>query len=228
MFCEFAEKFSKGPWFGIQSNARRAVSLEKAFDVDEQISPDGLRAGITTPDTSSDGGDKKERDGCQDEQTREVVDFLRPDFDPEEIEAAMRKIQKDRLIWSKGTAVPSDPRGDIVDCQAHRHHNPFDEPVPSLDKLWVYFYPAGVEGTIFFRIDGCRRFTLCSVRIYKPLCLVDQRGQTLCGVGGVARHVCLMVSAVACGTLLAVVLSSRRSDVENTNPLGDVCPLVRR
>ena len=110
----------------VEPHARVAVALEEALDRDHQVGPHRLRAGIAAPHAPGDRGDEKERERGQHQQAGDVVEFLRPDLEEEEKEAPRGKVDQHRLVGQIGTAVPANPRHEIVDRQRHRHDDPLD------------------------------------------------------------------------------------------------------
>ncbi len=56
----------------------------------------------------------------------EVIDFLRPDLDPEEVSASARHVDQHRLIRRARAAVPAQPRHDVVDAEQHDQDRPLD------------------------------------------------------------------------------------------------------
>src|SRR5439155_14373955 len=91
----------------VVSHPLAAVALDHALDGIEQIGPDRLRAEITAPDATADSVHQEQRQGSYDQQPSEVIDFLRPQLDEEEIEAAVRQVDQHRLVWRTQTAIPS-------------------------------------------------------------------------------------------------------------------------
>ncbi len=53
-------------------------------------------------------------------------EFLRPDLDEEEIEAAVGEIDQHRLVGRIGPAIPADPGRQVVDAERDQHHQPFE------------------------------------------------------------------------------------------------------
>ena len=68
-----------------------------------------------------------------------------PDFDPEEIEPAVRHIDQYCLIRQVGAAVPSDPRRQIVNTKRHGHHPPLKVPVIPFDAARKYWFARGIK-----------------------------------------------------------------------------------
>ena len=59
-----------------------------------------------------------------DQQAGDEIEFVRPDLDAEHVEAAIGEIDQHRLIGRIGTAVPADPRRDVIDRQGDDHDQP--------------------------------------------------------------------------------------------------------
>ncbi len=51
---------------------------------------------------------------------------MRPDLDPEEKKAAVRKIRKNCLIGQAGASVPTDQGQQVIDAQGESHDKPFE------------------------------------------------------------------------------------------------------
>ena len=136
-FGDAQAQFACAPARVMQSDAGIAVALDPAFDKDEQIGPDRLRAGITTPHTPQSRGKQKQPKPRHDQQTGDEIEFMGPDLDPEEIEPPMRQIDQHRLIRQVGPAVPPQPRGEIIYPQRNGHDTPLkaaEEPVDAARK----------------------------------------------------------------------------------------------
>ncbi len=103
-----------------------AVALDQALDGLEQVGPHRLRAEIAAPDAAGDRVHQEQRHRRQDQQAGEVVDFLRPDLDEEEIEAPVREVDQHRLVRRVGAAVPAHERQQVIDAEGDDQHHPFD------------------------------------------------------------------------------------------------------
>src|SRR5690606_34787975 len=139
----------------VEADARRAISFKEALHMKEEIGPHRLRAGIAAPDAASDACDQKQAKRRQNEQPRDVVEFLRPDFEKEEVETARGKIEQHGLIGQAGPALPAQPRRHIIDGERHRHDEPFEAAEGAAHQLRIDFYPALIKRAVLFRIDGC-------------------------------------------------------------------------
>src|SRR5689334_7013343 len=107
MLGAFAGPGSERPLASVALHVFAAVAFNQAFDREEQIGPHRLRAEIAAPDAPGDGVHQKQADCRQDQQAGEVIDFLRPQLDEEEIETPARKVDQHRLRWGAGAAVPA-------------------------------------------------------------------------------------------------------------------------
>ena len=120
-----APKRLRRPRILIQSEPLVAVALKEALHRDHQIGPHRLRTGVPAPHAAGDRGDEEQRERCEHEQAGDVVEFLRPDLEEEEIKAPRRKIDQHGLVGKIGATVPANPRHEVVDAKRHRHHDPF-------------------------------------------------------------------------------------------------------
>jgi hypothetical protein len=111
------------------------VSFDQALDEQEQVGPDGLRAEVAAPDAPSDGIEPDQDQRRQDQEAREVVDLLRPDFDEEEVKAPAFEVEEHGLLGLPGTAGPADERQDVIDGQAGDQRNPLQATVPARNGL---------------------------------------------------------------------------------------------
>jgi hypothetical protein len=98
---------------------RVAVPLDEALDDEEEIDPDGLRAGVAAPGSPDCRGHKKKPEARHDEEPRHEEELLRPNLYEEEIEAPGSEVDKDRLIRRMRPAIPADPRRQVVDAKRH-------------------------------------------------------------------------------------------------------------
>ncbi|MFM2271271.1 MAG: hypothetical protein RL702_336 [Pseudomonadota bacterium] len=120
------EDLFRPPGRGIEPHLGVAVAIDQPIDVLEQVGPDGLRAGIAAPGPPDRAGDHEQADARHDQHPGHEVEFVRPDLDPEHIEPAVGHIDQHRLVRCIGTAIPADPRGDVIDPQGQDHHQPFE------------------------------------------------------------------------------------------------------
>ena len=73
---------------------------------------------------------------------------MRPDFDPKEIEAAVGKIEQHRLIRQAWSAVPTDPRRQVVYAQGEGHQRPFQIAEIARNTFGKDRLARGVEGRL--------------------------------------------------------------------------------
>ena len=126
-------------------DAGAAVALDPPFDPHEQVGPHGLRAGIAAPDATGQAGRKKQADRGEDQDAGQVVDFLGPDLDEEEIAALMVQIDQHGLVRRAGAAVPAHPGQDIVKAEQTGQGGPFDPAEAAADLAGIDLGPAGVK-----------------------------------------------------------------------------------
>jgi len=74
------------------------LTLNPTLHENEEICPNSLRACVTAPDTTKCRGKQKKAKARHDQKARDEVEFMRPNFDPEKIEAAMRHVYQHGLI----------------------------------------------------------------------------------------------------------------------------------
>ena len=145
MLAGLLAQLAKRPALLVELHAIAAVTLEQALDSVEQIRPYRLRTHVAAPDAPGDGVHQEQRQRGDDQKAREVVDFLRPDLDEEEVGPACREIDQHRLIGRVRAAVPADEGQEVVDAQGERHHRPFDVAEGARDLLRVDLLAGGVE-----------------------------------------------------------------------------------
>ena len=142
-----------GPRRLIEPQPRIAVAFDETLDGDEQIGPDGLRARIAAPHAPRHAGRQKQPDRRHDQQPGDEEQLLRPDLDKEEIETPRREIDQHRLVRQVGTAVPADPRREIIDRQGHPHDPPFQLAERAARPARMYLHPLLVERAAGFAVD---------------------------------------------------------------------------
>ncbi len=128
-----------------EANARAPVALDQVLDIDEEIGPDRLRAGIAAPQPAEQRRHEEERHGRENKQAGDVIDLLRPDLDEEEIETLIREIDEHRLMRCRRTAIPADPGYEVIDGERYGHHGPFDLAVAAVDELRIDRFARLVE-----------------------------------------------------------------------------------
>ena len=141
----FAPQRFRRPGMLVEAEPLIAVALPEALDRDHQVGPHRLRAGVAAPDAAGDRGDEEQRQRREHQQAGDEVEFLRPDLEEEEIEAPRGKIDEHRLVGQIGSAIPADPRHDVVDAERHRHHDPFHRAEAAVGLLGIDLDPRGIE-----------------------------------------------------------------------------------
>jgi hypothetical protein len=139
-------QLARAPILAVEAQASVAVALDPALDQDEEVGPDGLRAGIAAPDPAQRRGKQEQPQPRHDQKARDKVELVRPDLDPEEEEAAVRHIHQHRLIGQAGAAVPADPGGDVIEPQGHCHDHPFEAAKAAPHPAREDRRPRGVKG----------------------------------------------------------------------------------
>ena len=134
-------------------HALAAIALDQALDGVEQIGPYGLRTEIAAPDAAADRIHQEQRDGGEDQQPGEVIDFLRPQLDEEEIEAAVGEIDQHRLVGRAEAAIPAHERQQVIDAEAERHQPPFDAAECPGDALRIDFLLGHIERPVIVHLQ---------------------------------------------------------------------------
>ena len=83
---------------GIEAHARVPVAFEQPLDPHEQVRPDRLRTGVSTPDPAEQAGYQKQQDRGHDQQHGQERDVLRPQLQPEQVELAAAEIEQHILM----------------------------------------------------------------------------------------------------------------------------------
>ena len=138
----------------VQTDPRAAVALDPALDPHEQIGPHGLRAGEAAPHAARDAGREEQTERAEQQQSGQVVDFLRPDLDPQEVRAAGRHVDQERLIRHARAAVPADPGAEVVDAEQQDQHRPLDRAEAAADLLGIDLDPIGIERVPLQLLEG--------------------------------------------------------------------------
>ena len=141
----------------VQAHPSVAVSLDQALDPHEKIGPDGLRAGVSTPNPPGHRGGEKQTNRGQHQQPGQVINFLRPDLDEKEVGPGVGQVGEDRLVGRIGAAIPANERSQVVDGQQNGQGRPFNSPKPSGDLSRINLLPAGVEAGPCGLAVVCRR-----------------------------------------------------------------------
>ena len=132
------------------------VALPEALGQDHEVGPDRLRAGVAAPDAARDRGGEKQCQRREHEEPGDVVELLRPDFEPEEIEPLMSEIEQERLIRQAGSAVQPDPRQGVIDAERHDHDRPFDVAELAVNELRVNGLAPLIHGIGVLGVHGSR------------------------------------------------------------------------
>ena len=127
------------------------VAFDEPLDGKEQIGPHRLRAEIAAPDAASDGVHQEQHDRSENEQAGEVIDLLRPEFDEEEIETPVWKIDQNRLRRRVRAAIPAHERKQVIDAKRDSQNRPFDIAERAMDALRIDIAARRVERNIVFR-----------------------------------------------------------------------------
>src|SRR6185369_135081 len=77
------------PFADVALHMLAPVTLDESFDGKEEIGPHRLRAEIAAPDATGDRVHQEQQDRGENEQAGQIVDFLRPDLDEEEIKPSV-------------------------------------------------------------------------------------------------------------------------------------------
>ena len=135
----------RGPRLAQQTDAGVAVALDPTFDQDEQVGPDGLRAGIAAPDPAKRGGEQEQAQPRHDQQPGHEIEFVGPDLDPEQEKAAARQIDQHGLIGHVGAAVPPQPGRDVIDGEAQDQDGPLHVAGDAVHGARIHAHAVGVE-----------------------------------------------------------------------------------
>jgi hypothetical protein len=81
----------------IEADLGVAIALPEPLNGDHEVGPHRLRTSISAPDTASDRGDEEQRERGNDQQTRDVVELLRPDLEWTDQKPLVGKIDQERL-----------------------------------------------------------------------------------------------------------------------------------
>ncbi len=125
----------EAPRSGVEAHAGVAVALDEALNDEEEIDPDGLRAGVAAPGPPNCRRHEEKPEARHHQEPRDEEELLRPNLYEEEIEAPGSEVDKDCLIRRMRPAVPADPRRQIVDAERHQYHQPFEPAETTLGPL---------------------------------------------------------------------------------------------
>ena len=165
----------EGPGTPIALHLLAAFALEDALDREVEVGPHRLRAEVAAPNAAGQRVHQEQHEGGDDHQAGDVIDFLRPDLDEEEVEATAGKVEQDRLVRLAGRTRPAQERQQIVD----RHADHEDRPLQAAERarhrrgidLLLVFVEAGAGiGTAIdtHRIPSLRRGPRQIRRIDRP------------------------------------------------------------
>ena len=157
MLAGFSQQPVGGHCLRVGAHMFATVAFEQAFDSKEQIGPDRLRAEIAAPYAAGDGVHQEQADRGEDQQAGEVIDFLRPQLDEEEIEPAVAEIDQHCLRRRVRSAIPPHEGQQIIDTQRNGEHDPFDAAKAAGDALRINFAPRRIERDVVLGLRHKRR-----------------------------------------------------------------------
>lgn len=140
------------------------VAFDQTLHRIEQVGPDGLRTQVAAPDPAGQRIHQEQHHRGEDQQAGEVVDLLRPDLDEEEVEAAAREIDQNRLVGRVRSTVPAHEGQQVVDAEREGHDGPLDRPEPALDLLRIDLLATCVEAARRPAAATCRRIGAHSLK----------------------------------------------------------------
>ena len=146
----------RGPGLSVELYPIAPVALDPALDPEVEIGPDRLRTSVAAPHPAEERVRQEQDQRRQDQQACEIIDFLRPDLDEEEVEAGMRDVGKNRLVRQVRSPIPADERQHVVDAEGDPQHDPFDAPVSPPNPLWVDFLGRFIQWTAVVGLLGYR------------------------------------------------------------------------
>ena len=148
----------------VQAQAGVAVAFDPAFDQQEQIGPHSLRAGVAAPDTAQRRGEQEQAQACHDQQSGDEIKFVRPDLNPQKVEAAVGQIYQHRLIGQAGATVPAQPGCQVIDAKGDGHDPPFEAAEKAIDPTRKNRRSGGVKRLVGL---GCHVICSCSQRLFR-------------------------------------------------------------
>ncbi len=128
-----------------QLHAGVPVAFDPAFHQDHQVGPDGLRAGVAAPDPAQRRGEQEQPQPRHDQKARDEVEFVRPDLDPEEVEAPVRQVDQHSLVGQVRATVPANPGRQVVDRQSDPHDPPLERTEGALNAAGEHGFAGSVE-----------------------------------------------------------------------------------
>ena len=150
---------------GILAHTLAPVAFNQPLDGIEQIGPDRLRAEIAAPDAAADRVHQEQRERRNDQQAGKIIDFLRPQLDEEEIEAAVRQVDQHRLVRRAQSTVPSHERQQIIDTEAECHQAPFGAAEGSGNALRIDLLLGHIKRSIVVKLQIRSGSRACSSRV---------------------------------------------------------------
>jgi len=108
--CPFQQaqgRFARRPLCAVQTYAGVTIPFDPTLHKDKQVGPDRLRAGISAPDAAQCRSEQEQTKPCHDQKTGHKIELVRPNFDPEKIEAPVGQIDQNRLIRQVRPAIPA-------------------------------------------------------------------------------------------------------------------------
>ena len=152
-----ARRAFEGPRLLVAQQMFAPVALNPALDRHEQIGPHRLRAEIAAPDPPGDGVHQEQRHGGDNQEAGQVIDFLRPDLDKEEIETPRREIDQHRLVGRIRAAIPAHERQEIVDAHSGDEQCPFQAPKRAGYLLRIDLLARRIERLFVDELEQVRR-----------------------------------------------------------------------
>jgi hypothetical protein len=122
-----------------------AIAFNPAFNREKEIGPDRLRAEIAAPDAARDRIHQEEGHRGEDEQAGDIIDFLRPNLDEEEIKAPVLKIDEHGLAGRIRAAVETQERQKIINTERQAEQTPFDATEGSVHRHGIDFWSHRIE-----------------------------------------------------------------------------------
>src|SRR3974390_3020568 len=137
------------------------VALNPAFDRDKKIGPHRLRTEVTAPQPSGQGIHQEQCYGGDDKQAGQVINFLRPDLDEEEIKTPAGKIDQDGLVRCVRATIPTDERQKIIDAECDDEQRPFYSAKRATYMLRINFLARRIERLVIGIIGKIRFGDVC-------------------------------------------------------------------
>ncbi len=148
------EDLGDTPRLLIEPDAGVAVALPEPLHGNHEVRPHGLPTEIAAPDAPGDRADEEEAKRGDNQEAGDEIEFLRPDLEAEEEQAAIGHVDQDRLIRKPSSAIPPNPRSRIIDAHADEHHEPLYIAEKPACELGIDFLPAGVLKAFGLPVDG--------------------------------------------------------------------------